>query len=460
MFLATVKSTISRYRMIGRGETVVVAVSGGADSVALLHALWSLRQDFGIDLVAAHLNHGIRGEEADADAAFVQELASGFGVPSVVEKVDLPRIRRQLRMGMEEAARKVRYEFLERVAESAQAARIAVAHTVDDQVETVLLNIIRGTGPDGLAGMPAARGKIVRPLIELFRSDVESYLKENDIAWRVDVTNLELDYTRNRVRLRLIPMLEKTFNPRVKDAVLSLSKLARDEAEVVREEAFRTFDDAAREVGDEAVVFDAERFGALPQAIKRRCLMLAIERVKGDLRDVEYEQVERVIDSLDRGEDFTLTLPSGRVYAALSAGLFRIFAKVQVQKIDLLRRMESPGRTEVPELDIAIEARFVPPETRPTSETQAVIDLSRISGDLFVKTWRAGDEIVPLGMAGHKKLQDLFTDRKIPRFERQRIPLVIDSEKIVWVVGVIISDTVKVTDKTNMALWMEALPIS
>jgi tRNA(Ile)-lysidine synthase len=166
-FLDKVRSTVSRYEMIPKESAVVVGVSGGADSTALLHSLWSLKDELRITLIAGHLNHGIRGKEADEDAVFVEELTSRLGVALVKLKVDVPQLRKQMRMGLEEAARKVRYDFLEGLASDARAARIAVAHTSDDQVETVLLNIIRGTGPDGLAGMPAVRDKIIRPLIDI-----------------------------------------------------------------------------------------------------------------------------------------------------------------------------------------------------------------------------------------------------------------------------------------------------
>jgi tRNA(Ile)-lysidine synthase len=458
MFLAAVRSTISRYAMTQPGETVVVGVSGGADSVALLHALWSLRQELQTDLVVAHLNHGIRGEDSDRDAEFVRGLAARLDVPSVVEKVDLPGLRKQMRLGMEEVARKVRYDFLERIATSAQAARIAVAHTADDQVETVLLNIIRGAGPEGLRGMPAVRGKIIRPLIDLFRSDVEAYLRENDLKWRTDATNLDPAYARNRVRLELIPFLEEKFNPRIRDVLLSLSRLAAEEAEVVRAEAEKAFESAVKEAGRESVAFDAAVLRGSERALVRRCLRMAIETVKGDLRDVEYGQVERIVGKLESGEDFGLTLPSGRVYASLARGRLLIYRRTDARRVEVRRKLAVPGRTEVPELSIAIETRLVPKTARPLLPSQAVVDSSKLSGPLVVRTWKPGDRMVPLGMAGHKKLQDLFTDRKVPREERGRIPIVADDEKIVWVVGVATSELVKVTDKTDAALWLECLP--
>ncbi|MEN6371433.1 MAG: tRNA lysidine(34) synthetase TilS [Armatimonadota bacterium] len=454
-FIDTVRKTITQNNMIRHGDRIIVAVSGGADSVALLHVLWQMKDEFDLDLIAAHMNHGIRGEDADRDALFVQALADRLKIASVVEKVDVPAFRKKARLGLEEAARKVRYDFLENIASDAGAARIAVAHTADDQVETVLLNIIRGTGPDGISGMPAVRGRIIRPLIDTFRTDIEAYLRENGLDWVTDVTNIVMDYTRNRVRLQLIPFLEDQFNPKVKDALLSLSRLVRDENEAAKAATEIEFSAAAKEAGHESVVFDASKLRNLPRALLRRCIRKAIELVKGDLRDVEYIQTERIADSVVQKEDVALTLPSGKVYARLTGDELRIFRIIEPAKIDIEKELEIGGRTEAPELDILFETKFVPANTRPELPSQAVMDPKKIKGKLTLRTWRRGDRILPLGMTGHKKLQDLFTDAKTPRRERVLVPVIADEEKIIWVAGYAVSELVRVTEKTCTALWIE-----
>lgn len=453
-FLHAVQRAISRHGMLRPGDTVVVGVSGGADSVALLHALWSLREELNIDLIAAHLNHCIRGKDADRDAEFVRGLAAKLDIPSVIEKVDVPSLKREKRVGMEEAARHARYRFFETVAASA-SSKIAVAHTSDDQVETVLLNIIRGTGPDGLAGMPAVRGKIIRPLIDISRVEVEEYLRKRDLTWRIDITNLEPDYTRNRVRLQLIPFLEGQFNPRIKDAILSLQRIMSDETDVMSASARQAYDAAAAMADEDSVTFDAEQLRSYSRAILRRCLRMGIECVRGDLRDVEFGQVERVIEYLSAGEDFVLTLPSGKVYAGLSGSQFRIFRRTEPPKPEILREIAVPGVTEIPEMGVGIETRIVSPETRPESPRQAVIDLDSIRGRLMVRGWQPGDRMTPLGMTGQKKLQDIFIDRKVPRAERGMTPIIVDEAKIVWVAGTALSDLAKITNETRRALLME-----
>jgi tRNA(Ile)-lysidine synthase len=458
-FVEKINKTISSNRMIEPGETVIVAVSGGADSVALLHALWQLKAELAIEIIVAHLNHGIRGVEADQDQEFVEELCGRLGIRLVVEKANVPALAAEMRVGIEEAARKVRYEFLQRVAKENDAGKIATAHTADDQVETVLLNIIRGCGLDGLSGMPSVRENIIRPLINIYRAEVESYLNENGLAWQIDTSNLSLDYTRNRVRHRLIPFLEEEFNPNVKKAVLSLSRLAKDESEAAQIEAERAFLAVVKAKGLECVVFEASAAKTLPRATLRRCLRMAIETVKGDLLDVEYEQVERIIEWLGAGRDFTLTLPSGKVYAAFADDELSIFRKTEISRVDFEHRIAVPGRTEIPELGLAIVTEFVHPGRRPENRFQAVMDASKLTGGLTVRPWRDGDRITPLGMKGQKKLQDMFVDLKIPQAERSRIPVITNEEKIVWVAGAAVSERVKITDQTQDALWVECLPV-
>ncbi len=439
-------------------DIVIVAVSGGADSVALLHALWSLRGELGVGLVAAHLNHGIRGDEAATDAEFVRELALRLGVDSVIEKADVPKLRVEMGVGMEEAARVARYEFLERTAEKVGAARIAVAHTSDDQAETVLLNIIRGTGPEGLAGMPTVRGKIIRPLIELSRAEVESYLLDVGLSWRTDSSNLESEYSRNRVRLELIPLIEREFNPRVKDSLVSLSKLVASENEIVRTAGAEAYLRSVREDGTGAVEFHASRLRDDRLAVKRRVIRAAIEQVKGDLRDVEFHQVERIIKHLNAHDSITLTLPSGMVYARITPTKLRVFRAPKYAVLDIHYPINVPGTTEIPELDGVIDARPVPPKVRPTSPEQAIIDPSKVVGRLVLRTWNEGDRVIPLGMQGHKKLQDIFVDKKVSRTERGLVPVIADNEKIVWVAGLVVSELVKIEPGCESALMLEWKP--
>jgi tRNA(Ile)-lysidine synthase len=456
MLIEHLLQTIHKHNMFSPGDRVVVAVSGGADSVALLHALHSLRDELGISLHVAHLNHGIRGKEADEDAAFVAELAARLSIPCSVEKADVPAVKKSLRLSTEEAARNVRYEFLDRVADGVGAARIATAHTADDQAETVLMNLIRGAGSDGLAGIPPVRDRYVRPMLEVTRLEVESYCTANDLIYRIDASNLRPDYRRNRIRLELIPLLEAHYNEGVKTALVSTSEILREESALLTELAGAVYQ-CAEVVGDpKQVVLEVTRLSAAHISLRRRCIRMAIESVKGDLRDVSFQQVERVVKLLDSGVDFTLTLPSGRVYARMEGDALRFYrAEPYHSHKSVELGLTVPGVTVSPHLGIEVTAEILSAPAdfrRPPGSLDVVLDMGKVTGPLILRNWRKGDRIRPLGMTGAKKLQDIFTDAKVPRRKRGLVPIVADQEKIIWVAGFALSDEVKVTDSSTELL--------
>ncbi|HEY3297419.1 MAG TPA: tRNA lysidine(34) synthetase TilS, partial [Armatimonadota bacterium] len=264
----TMLATISRFSMVHPGDKVLVALSGGPDSVTLLHALWTAREELGITLLAAHLNHSIRGRESDKDAEYASEFAASLGVECTVEKIDVPEIRKSLRLSEEETARIVRYDFLERTAANTGCSRIAVAHNADDQVETVILNVLRGTGLDGLSGMPPVRGQIIRPLIDVKRSQIEAYIEEHNLSPRTDLTNLEPKYTRNRVRLKLLPFLREEFNTNVDAAILRIAELARVDSTYLNIETESALARSATQRAEGTISIDAESIIHLPLAIR------------------------------------------------------------------------------------------------------------------------------------------------------------------------------------------------
>lgn len=449
--LDTVRNTVSRHRMLSTGDNVLVAVSGGPDSVALLHALWVLREELGISLSVAHLNHGIRGEQADSEADFVQSLAARLELQAVVEKVDLHAVKEEMGLSMQEAARKVRYDFLRRTARALGANKIAVAHNADDQAETVLLNIIRGTGIDGLAGIPPVREEIVRPLINVFRTEIVEYLETNSLPYKTDPTNLTPTYMRNRVRLELIPLLESRFNPGVKNALVSLSELARAESDLIRVETEHAYRRLAS-ISEAGVELRADDLPEMHEALARRTLRMAIEQVKGDLRDIELRHLDKILESARKAEDFTLTLPSGEVQVTLEAGILRIFQPEEPPELPppFEQALEIPGRISLKMLGLEIIAEIEEPGgPYPDVSAGAVLDIEKIQGELIARSWRSGDRMTPLGMQGRKKLHDMFIDAKIPRWERYSIPVICDDEKIVWAPGLAVSELAKVDVSTR-----------
>lgn len=442
----------AKYAMFRPGDRVLAAVSGGPDSVAMLHALHTQSQQLGITLHIAHINHCLRGKESDADEAFVRELARDLGVDCTVERIDVREAMRRMRLGEEEAAREVRHAFLQRAATVIGANRIAVGHTSDDRAETVLLNIIRGAGIKGLAAMRPVNGNIVRPLIEASRADVEAYLHEHELVFRTDASNLDTAYARNRVRHELLPLLERDYNANVREALLRLAEIAADQDDFVRETA-----ESARYHSAFSSGLDAALLLDFPSALLAELIRLEIHRLKGDLKDVGFEQVQRIITALGSGEDFAITLPSGRIYAVRKGSELRFTSKKQLRRVEFDVEINIPGATDIPKAGIVLEAEIISvPSDLKTPSDAALIDLDSIAGHLRARNARPGDRIMPLGMRAGKKLQDVFVDAKISRSERARAVVVIDDEKIVWVVGVVFSEQAKIRPRTGRVVRLAA----
>ena len=456
--IETILLTLQRYSMLASGEKVLCAVSGGPDSVALLHALWSLRDELGISPYVAHMNHSFRGAESDADARYVCDLAANLGLECVVEKVDVPAIQRALRLSPEEAARMVRYEFLERVSEEIGAHRVAFGHTADDQVETVLLNLLRGTGVDGLSGMPAVRGKIIRPLIEIRRSDVEAYVEANHLHPRLDATNLMATYTRNRIRLDLLPMLRREYNSDIDGAILRLAELAREDTAYLSMEAREALSRITVAREENSISLDPERFQSYVLAIRRRVIREAVREVRGELADVGFIHIEELVRLLDTGTDFEYELPGGTYVRRTPSALIVLSSRPDEVPIIYCYELAVPGETIIPEIDAGIEAEVTSTRVehiRMRGSMEVVLDNGAILGKLRVRNWEPGDRIRPLGLRGSKKIQDLFVDGKIPREVRHRAPLIVDDEKVLWVVGLAVSEDSKVTGNTREFLLLK-----
>lgn len=442
-----------RHAMFNPGDKVLVAVSGGPDSVAMLHALHTCSAEFGISLHVAHLNHGIRGEESNLDEGFVCNLAHSLKLPVTVGKVDVPALRAEWRVGEEEAARVARLRFLHDTATELDAHKIAVGHTADDRAESVLLNIIRGCGVDGLGSIRPVNGNIVRPLIDATRADVERYIAEHALPYRIDESNADTTYTRNRVRHELLPMLESEYNPEVRSALVRLAEIAAAQSDLIEGLA----ESAMHEVALGGAL-DAEMFARLPAAIQSQAIRNEIVRLKGDLTDVSFEQIESVMDALRAGGDFAVNLPSGEIFATRKGHSLRIWRREAVAVVEPFEcALQVPGSTEISATGWTLHCVTIEkpvPGKLPADE--AMIDVDSVVGTLRIRSVRPGDRIVPLGMTGSKKLQDVFVDRKVPKPERAQAAVVVDDEKLLWVVGIVASELGKVTDRTVRAIRVTA----
>jgi tRNA(Ile)-lysidine synthase len=461
--IETMLATIRRYGMMDSGEMVLAALSGGPDSVALLHSLHTLAEELGITLHAAHLNHSFRGEESDTDEEFVRTICNKLGVPCTSEKIDVPALSKVLRLSPEETARMVRYDFLDRISDKVGAQRIALGHTADDQVETVLLNLLRGSGIDGLSGMPAVRARIVRPLIDTRRTQVEEYLNSNHIIARTDSTNLTSIYSRNRVRLELLPTLRQDYNPAIDGAILRLSELAAEDSAYLCKESEERLRKIATVHKNGSIVVPAAQLGEMPLAIRRRVLRTAIAQVRGQLLNIGFTHIAEVLRLLETGVNFQNELPGGTFVKRTGSVLTISPGKPEEPEITYEYHLKSPGLTEVPEIDATIEVETgrMPVDFKfPRGSFQVVFDRMSILGILRVRNWLPGDRIRPLGLGGSKKVQDVFMDAKVPRELRYRVPILADDAGVLWVAGITVSESAKITDSSLEYLRIRVMQAS
>lgn len=461
--LGKIKKTIQKYRMLEPGDGVVVGVSGGPDSVMLCHVLHRLRDRCGLSLTVAHLNHGIRGAEAARDARFVERLARGLGLPYVVQEQDVPAYCRERSRSLQEAAREVRYRFLEAVRVNAGAVKIALGHNADDQAETVMLWLLRGAGLKGLGGMPPVRsGIIIRPLIETTREEIETYLRAKGIAFVRDSSNRKDAYVRNRLRRQVFPLLKKHFNPQLVKSLVSTASIISMENEYLEAVAHNKLTSIVASKTAASAVIDCTRFTCLPPVLRLRCLRSILEEIRGDLLGIGAEHLYALAAVMTGGEPHkALKLPGGlraeRSYrfltlttrpAAAPAAFSHQFASLPAQAViaEIGKRLLF---TLVP------VCRGVPPDRRPWV---ACLDAGKAVMPLTIRSVRPGDAMHPLGMEGRKKVQDIFTDAKVPRDERRRIPLVWFGDELAWIGGMRISHRLRVTGKTKTVLRIEMAP--
>ncbi len=314
----SLRGTVQRLELLAPGDRVLVATSGGPDSLALLHALHACRDEMGLaDLQAAHLDHGLRGDESAAEAQFVAEWCRERDIACTVGRADVAALKTVRRAGTQEAARAARYAFLERTAQDTGANKIATAHTHDDQIETVLLNILRGTGLDGLRGIPLRRGPFIRPLRDTPRAAVEAYCAEQGLSPRLDPSNADTThYTRNRVRLELLPLLERDYHPGVRDALLRLSETAAHDADYLHQQAAEMLKELTMGCSETRLILDARKLRALHPSLLRHVLRGALTGLRGTALGVTHEHLEPLCEALAGGRRLPFGLTTATPHCA------------------------------------------------------------------------------------------------------------------------------------------------
>jgi tRNA(Ile)-lysidine synthase len=488
---------VQRCSLVPRKELVVVGVSGGADSVCLLHVLARWRRRLGIRLHVAHLNHQIRGVESQADAEYVSDLAGSLGIPITIERQDVAAYRTERKCSLEEAARELRYAFFARVARKVGAHRIAIGHTSDDQVETILMHILRGTGIAGLCGLApcsplvydshgmslaaeapgvqkAQRSNllVIRPLLNITREETTNYCQKYRLEPRVDSSNLLPSFFRNRLRLHLLPLLRQ-YNPSIDQALLRLADIAREDNAFIEQQASGLWHEVARQE-DNAVYLDKKQMAGLPIALQRHLLRVAVTKLAGDVRDIEASHIEAARSLLDK--------PAGKISAfphdlVCQGGYHDLVIATTAKQSQLPPcpfpplleefHLKVPGKTAFPGWNVLasivreraafLSSRGAMSTTQKTRQNSLVahFDLQKTGLNLCVRTRRPGDRFQPLGMNVPKKLYEFMVDAKIPRSWRGRIPIVYSPQQIIWVVGWRTDDRVKLAPASREILRLE-----
>jgi tRNA(Ile)-lysidine synthase len=455
---------IAKHGVIVTGESVLVGVSGGPDSSALLIILSHLRKELGLTLTAAHFDHMLRSrKEAEDDRAYVEKLAKSFKVPFVTARGDVARRAKKEGESIEEAARELRYRFLGAEAAKAGATAVVVGHTLDDRAETVLLHLIRGSGLDGLAAMPSrspwpfgAGPDIARPLLELTRAEIEKYCEECGIVPRQDPTNEQLIATRNRVRHELMPVL-RSFNPKVSPALTRLADAAARDVEFIDPEVNWAWARIAVH-NDGHVSIRRDAFSALPPAVAIRVLRRAAAEVGSQ---PEAEHIERMLEALEKPRS-KISLPGGIAEIdperVLISGGAVATAEAAPREPETLSEvtLKVPGRARSG--DWTFDAQIVEPKAalKASDALVAMIAANAVEGELTVRSRKPGDRMRPLGLRGTKKLQDILVDAKVPAAERDLIPVIADEQGIVWLAGHCLDERVAVTARTRRVLRLRA----
>jgi len=451
----TFLKTVRKHRLLSPGERVLVAWSGGPDSTALLHLFLDIRKTWNLEVVAAHFNHGLR-PAARRDEEFVGRAAAALGIPLLVGKAAARRSGGSGGLSPEEAARERRYDFLSAAAEKAGASRIATGHTMNDQAETLLLRLVRGAGPRGLAGIhPVVEGRIIRPLLEVAHEDVRAYLKERRLRFVRDESNRDRRFLRNRVRLDLIPLLTRKFNPDIVRLLARTADILREEDAHLERAAEKTMKKALRGSADRARL-DAEILSRMPPAPARRVVRRFIRELKGDLRSVSYDDVEDIL-ALGEGREKHLgpRLAVRRERGTLSlAGKDRppeLFCNLWDGKRDL--RIEPAGMTFRAEIFRSSSGRKLAFD----DSRRAYLDAGKVRFPLEVRPRRPGDRYRPLGAPGSKKIKEILRAKGIAPGDRPLLPLFLARGKILWAPGLPVAEECKIGARTRKILFLEKL---
>lgn len=450
--LVKVLKNILEYNLIEENDNIVLGVSGGPDSMALLYAFLEIRREIPFNIFVAHVNHGVRGKDALRDELFVERKSKELGLKYYSKRVDMEKYARENSMTDEEAGRELRYGFFREILKELGGGKIAVAHNKNDQAETLLLRIMRGTGLDGLTGMSFSNQvDIIRPLLNISREEIEDYISINKIETVLDLTNLQSIYGRNKVRLEMIPFIEDNFNPNIIETLWRTSQLIGQESSFLNEETEKRYNLIVKKQGINSIIFNSALFDAEHIAMQNRIIRMAIAKLVGSLYGYGEEHINLTRELF--AQNMTgkkIDIPGGLISRVNYDEYIIEISKEEYIEFDYILDM---GENIFEDIGIQIDLSLKnKDEINEKDKTKRYFDFDKVNGKLRIRNRINGDKFVPLGMKGSKKIKDYFIDKKIPRNLRDKIPLLVDDDDIISILGYAIGHKYKICKETKRVL--------
>lgn len=452
---SVVRNNILNYNLISENENIVVGVSGGPDSMALLYVLLDIRKEVYFNIIVAHVNHNVRGEEALADQLFVERKANELNLSYYFKSVDMDGYAKEMGITSEEAGRELRYGFFRDILKENRGGKIAVAHNKNDQAETLLLRIMRGTGIDGLKGMDLIAGDIIRPLLNISRKEIEQYIEKLNIEAVLDKTNLMPIYNRNKVRLELLPYIIENFNPNIINTLWRMSRTSNLDSKFLDDFTEKRYNFIVNNENKHSIILDGILFNEEDRSIQLRIIRKAILKIIGNLQGISETNITSLVDlfqGLETGKQ--LNLPNG-IIGRISYNEL-VIEKLEVEEAKDFDYILTMGNNQFKELGISINITVKDSnESFKFNNNVKCFDYDKLIGDIRIRNRKIGDKFIPFGMNGRKKVKDYFIDKKIPKDLRDKIPLLVDDENIIWIIGYATSDIYKVNESTKKILIVD-----
>jgi tRNA(Ile)-lysidine synthase len=455
-----VKKAIQKHGMLRKGERVIVAVSGGPDSVALLKVMTLISDEYNLTLFTAHLNHGLR-READDEEQFVRRISREMGIIAESAKVDINSLKKGTGRSIEDIGREVRYRFLSEVAEKHNAHAIALGHTLNDQIETVLMNFLRGSGPEGLKGMLPTRDSLyIRPLLGISRKEILSFIAFHKLPYVTDASNTENIYLRNRIRHSLLPLLKK-YNSNLEKSLINMAEIMRLEDDYMKTTVYSVLSEWNIVPGKGEIVISVSALKKCHEAVQHRILKELLRRFTPTGQGIGYAHIKAVMDVCKSDHPSgCLYLPHVIVVRREYDSLILSIGKqggIYEKQGEIFYEASIPGSVHVVESGKTLRFEFVESHDgiHATGHNAVFMDYDRIVAPVIIRTAQPGDRIQPLGMKGTKKIKSYFIDEKVPLNVRKNTLLLSDRESVIWIAGMRLSERVKITDKTSRILKVE-----